>query len=178
MGSVESEEWGIRHSMSENSDIECRIFLASGAVGFRISKCALDPGPHACGVGTSAVQAAHCGLPRAHACDVDSARCVGRGIRWPRASCMRRETDCSGLLRAAWAGRPDSARVGLLIMMRRRTDLEPEVDRSRCGVRPISSRKRTDLGERGGWGTTGAGAAATHRYAPARHRERWEVRRL
>jgi len=27
---------------------------------------------------------------------------------------MRRETDCSGLLRAAWAGRPDSARVGLL----------------------------------------------------------------
>ena len=56
--------------MSEFSDIECRIFLASGAVGCRLSKCALDPGPHACGVGP--------------------ARCVGRGIRWPRASRMRR----------------------------------------------------------------------------------------
>ena len=156
MGSVESEEWGIRHSMSENSDIECRIFLVSGAVGFRISKCALDPGPHACGVGTSAAQAAHCGLPRAHACDVDSARCVGRGIRWPRASCMRREAD---LFRAAWAERPDSARVGLLIMMRRRTDLGAGYDRSRAGSGPISRRSSTDLGERGRRGATGAGAS-------------------
>ena len=31
------------------------------------------------------------------------------------------------------------------ISMRGATVLEPEADRSRCGVRPISSRKRTDL---------------------------------
>ena len=37
------------------------------------------------------------------------------------------------------------------ISVRITTDLEPEFDRSRGGMRPISTRKGTDLGERGGW---------------------------
>ena len=37
------------------------------------------------------------------------------------------------------------------ISVRITTDLEPEFDRSRGGMRPISARKGTDLGERGGW---------------------------
>ena len=46
----------------------------------------------------------------------------------------------------------DRSRAGVRpISSRSSTDLEPEFDRSRGGMRPISTRKGTDLGERGGW---------------------------
>ncbi|PZU35123.1 MAG: hypothetical protein DI576_02090 [Actinomyces sp.] len=41
------------------------------------------------------------------------------------------------------------------ISVRNRTDLEPEVNRSRRGSEPISTRNSTDLGEGGGSGRNG-----------------------
>ena len=63
-----------------------------------------------------------------------------------RAHCRRRASDGAS---SGPANRLNRSRRGVRpISSRNRTDLDAEYDRSRAGVRPISTRKRTDLGGR------------------------------
>ena len=70
-------------------------------------------------------------------------QCSRHTCQQPRSSEVRRFRTTSAK-KCATTPQPDHRRPN---PGRKRTDLEPEVDRSRSGVRPISKRSTTDLGE-------------------------------